>query len=292
MGLEPNRGDGRGRSGLDAHTLAWRTPVAILLRLGAIGLGFLLLAELVAFSASDTPRTTADGLAFAGKLLGLIAGMVVFGALSVHVEVRAETERATASPLSARAWALRIAIATAVVGVLLLFGDGDASVRVNAAAFLVPTAALFVLVPWFQAEGTGDRPGKRWLPVVVMGWMLASFMGASAFATWFDVIPPQPIVACEVYKSHGWKVSATLAGGRGVYLPYGLSDDRCAPPVCPPLGTSVERRRGEGGYRVDGVLQAREGAETFVAITGLGALLCAVGLALRAREQRRGGTHA
>jgi len=125
VGLEPNRGDGRGRSGLDAYTLAWRTPVAILLRLGAIGLGFLLLAELVAFSASDTPRTTADGLALAGKLLGLIAGMVVFGALSVHVEVRAETERATASPLSTRTWALRIAIATAVVGFLLLFGDGE-----------------------------------------------------------------------------------------------------------------------------------------------------------------------
>ncbi len=83
-----------------------------------------------------------------------------------------------------------------------------------------------------------------------VGLLLALACGLPIAARVLATLPSSRVVSCKSVTVHRTYAEVTFADGRTESL---SPDDIRDPSRCLPVGTLVEKRRGELGYRIDGI---------------------------------------
>ena len=132
---------------------------------------------------------------------------------------------------------------------------------------------------WVQAGRAGPHTVALVIGVLLVG------LSTCHESQRLRAVGPARVVSCHVYESHGANADVRLENGRRVVLNWELLSE---PDKCLPVGTMLEKRRGEVGYRINGALQPHANADVFrnFLVLGLVFLALAGGLEFLARRAR------
>lgn len=118
-----------------------------------------------------------------------------------------------------------------------------------------------------------------------IGLALAIACGYPIVRNLFTSVPASDVVSCKVTFSHNYYLYVTLNSGRMLVLD---SLDVREPARCLPPGTTIEKSRGEFGYRIDGeqLFWKAKHTRSYAtgAVAGVLAAAAALVIALRARR--------
>lgn len=118
-----------------------------------------------------------------------------------------------------------------------------------------------------------------------IGLVLALACGYPIVRNLLISVPAANVASCKVTFSHNYYVYVTLNSGRTLVLD---SLDVPEPARCLPPGTTIEKARGEFGYRIDGEQFFWEAKHTrsYAMGTVAGALAAAAALVIGLRAKR------
>ncbi len=123
--------------------------------------------------------------------------------------------------------------------------------------------------------------------LVAIGLAVAVFSGHPLVSDLLTSVPASRVVSCQVKAIHRYSLYVTLDSGRALVLAQENVPD---PAKCLEPGTTIEKVRGEFGYRLNGTqfFWESKGNRYFVILTVAGLLVAAGGLAVILREKRAG----
>lgn len=130
--------------------------------------------------------------------------------------------------------------------------------------------------------------GRTVRAIGVIGLALSIACGYPLLSDLLTSVPASRVLSCRVTAAHRYTLHVTLDSGRTIQLAQENVPDpgRCIAP-----GTTIEKVRGEFGYRLNGeyYFWESEGNRTFAMIAFAGALAALGALAVVLRERRRVG---
>lgn len=121
--------------------------------------------------------------------------------------------------------------------------------------------------------------------LVAIGLAVAVFCGHPLVTDLMTAVPVSRVVSYQVKMVHRYSLNVTLDSGRTLVL---AQENVPHPAKCLEPGTTVEKVRGEFGYRLNGTQYFWEstGNQYFVILSLAGLLVAAGGLALVLRQRR------
>jgi hypothetical protein len=121
---------------------------------------------------------------------------------------------------------------------------------------------------------------------LLIGAFFVLTCGVPTIAWYLRDVPAGRIASCDGSHSHMDYYHLVLGDGRRHTV---TSNDVADLEACPPPGTTIEKRRGEFGYRIDGVVRPVNGGSIvgpgLLAVVGCGALLFAAVAFIRSRQR-------
>jgi hypothetical protein len=111
------------------------------------------------------------------------------------------------------------------------------------------------------------------IPIAV----LLLYLGSPVIARLIRHFGPMLVTACETYEAHGTHARVTLNDSRTIDLTW---EDIPNPERCLAIGDVVEKRRGELGFRINGVMRNWENAATYVSFLALSGLFAGISIGL------------
>jgi hypothetical protein len=127
--------------------------------------------------------------------------------------------------------------------------------------------------------------GRTVRAVGTIGLALAIACGYPLLSDLVISVPASRVVSCKVTAVHRYTLHVTLDSGRTIQLAQENVPD---PGQCLAPGTTVEKVRGEFGYRLNGrqYFWESEGNRVFAMIAFAGALAAAAALVIALRARR------
>lgn len=118
-----------------------------------------------------------------------------------------------------------------------------------------------------------------------IGLALAIACGYPLLSDLLTSVPASRVVSCKVTAIHRYTLHVTLDSGRTIQL---AQENVPAPGQCLAAGTTIEKVRGEFGYRLNGrqYFWESEGNRVFAMIAFAGALAATAALVIALRARR------